>query len=96
MTLRDEVKFKRNDIATHLEEKNIQTRNLFAGNLTRHPCFSSLKEGEDYRIAGDLKNTDKIMNDSFWIGVYPGMTEEMIMYTVEQIREFAERGRSSV
>jgi len=69
---------------------------LFAGNLTRHPCFSTLKEGKDYRIAGQLKNTDKLMHDSFWIGIYPGMTEEMIGYTVEQIRRFAERGRSLV
>jgi len=96
LTLRDGVQFKRNDIVTYLEEKNIQTRMLFAGNLTRHPCFSTLKEGKDYRIAGQLKNTDKLMHDSFWIGIYPGMTEEMIGYTVEQIRRFAERGRSLV
>ena len=88
LTIRDGVKFKRNDIVTYLEEKNIQTRNLFAGNLIRHPCFSTLKEGKDYRIAGELKNTDKLMNDSFWIGLYPGMTEEMIGYIVAQIRDF--------
>jgi CDP-4-dehydro-6-deoxyglucose reductase, E1 len=88
LMLRDGVKFKRNDITTYLEAKNIQTRNLFAGNLTRHPCFSTLKEGKDYRIAGQLKNTDRLMNNSFWIGVYPGMTEEMIEYTVAQIRNF--------
>jgi len=91
LTLGDGVKFKRNEIVTYLEEKNIQTRNLFAGNLTRPPCFSPLKEGKEYRIAGELKNTDKLMHDSFWIGVYPGMTEEMIGYAVEQIRGFAER-----
>ena len=88
LTLKDGVPFKRNDITKHLENHNIQTRNLFAGNLTRHPCFSTLKEGKDYRIAGQLKNTNKIMNDSFWIGVYPGMTEEMIEYTVAHIRDF--------
>jgi len=88
LTLRDGVKFKRNDIVTYLEEKNIQTRNLFAGNLTRHPCFSSLKEGKDYRIVGELKNTDKIMNDSFWIGLYPGMTEPMLRYMADTIKEF--------
>jgi CDP-6-deoxy-D-xylo-4-hexulose-3-dehydrase len=96
LTLKDSVPFKRNDIVKHLEDHNIQTRNLFAGNLTRHPCSSTLKEGKDYRVAGELKNTDKIMNDSFWIGVYPGMAEEMIEYSVEQIRGFAERGKSSV
>ena len=88
LTLKDGVPFKRNDIVEHLEDHNIQTRNLFAGNLTRHPCFSPLKEGKDYRIAGELKNTDKLMNDSFWIGLYPGMTEEMIGYTVAQIKDF--------
>ena len=92
LTLKDGVPFKRNDIVKHLEDHNIQTRNLFAGNLTRHPCFSTLKEGKDYRIAGQLKNTDKLMNDSFWVGVYPGMTEEMIRYMVAQIRGFVERG----
>ena len=93
LTLKDGVPFKRNDITKHLENHNIQTRNLFAGNLTRHPCFSTLKEGKDYRIAGQLKDTNRIMNDSFWIGVYPGMTEEMIRYIVEQIRRFVERRR---
>ncbi len=88
LTLRDGVKYKRNDIVTYLEEKNIQTRNLFAGNLTRHPCFSPLKEGKDYHIAGELKNTDKLMNDSFWIGVYPGMTEGMIKHMTHQIKAF--------
>ena len=93
MTLRDDLLFKRNDIVTFLEDKNIQTRNLFAGNLTRHPCFSSLKPGKDYRIATSLKNTDKIMHDSFWIGVYPGMNEQMLGYMTDQIRTFAEFGR---
>ena len=88
LTLRDGVKFKRNDIVTYLEEKNIQTRNLFAGNLTRHPCFMPLKEGKDYCIASELKNTDKIMHDSFWLGLYPGMTEEMIKYMTNQVRSF--------
>jgi len=92
--VRDGVTFKRNDIVTYLEEKNIQTRNLFAGNLTRHPCFSPLKEGKDYRIAGELKNTDKLMRDSFWLGVYPGMTEEMIKHMTDQIKKFAGLGSS--
>ena len=91
LTLKDGVPFKRNDIVRHLEDHNTQTRSLFAGNLTRHPCFSTLKEGKDYRIAGHLKNTDKLMNDSFWTGVYPGMTEEMIRYILERIRRFVER-----
>ena len=88
ITLKDGVSFKRNDIVKHLEDNNIQTRNLFAGNITRHPCFFELESGKDYRVIGELKNTDKIMDDSFWVGVYPGMTEEMIGYMVEKIHEF--------
>ena len=63
------------------------TRNLFAGNITRHPCFQSLTEGEDYRVASDLSNTDRIMNQSFWIGVYPGMTDEMLDEMADQIHQ---------
>jgi CDP-6-deoxy-D-xylo-4-hexulose-3-dehydrase len=88
ITLRDGTGFSRNEIVEYLEEKKIQTRNLFAGNLTRHPCFDSLREGTDFRISGELKNTDKIMNDSFWIGVYPGMTTEKIDYMIDTIKEF--------
>ncbi|MDR1801990.1 MAG: lipopolysaccharide biosynthesis protein RfbH [Treponema sp.] len=69
----------RNKLVQHIESKNIQTRMLFAGNLVRHPCFDELrKSGKGYRVAGSLDVTDRIMNDSFWIGVYPGMTGEMI------------------
>jgi len=82
------VSIKRNALVEFLESKNIQTRNLFAGNITKHPCFDSLKEGADYRICGGLKNTDKIMNDSFWIGLYPGMTDEMIDYMINSISEY--------
>ena len=61
---------------------------LFAGNLIKHPCFDEMRQtGEGYRVAGDLTNTDRIMNDTFWVGVYPGMTDEMIDYMVETIRE---------
>lgn len=88
MTLRDGVNFTRNQLVEHLENSNIQTRNLFAGNITRHPCFDDMKQGVDYRICGDLKNTDKIMNDSFWIGLYPGMKDEAIEFMVRCITEF--------
>lgn len=82
MTLREEAPVTRNQLAQHLERYNIQTRNLFAGNLTRHPCFENLTEGVDYRIAGTLTNTDVIMNNSLWIGVYPGMKNAAIEYIV--------------
>lgn len=64
---------------------------LFAGNLTKHPCFDQLREqNEGYRIVGDLKVTDQIMQDTFWVGVYPGMTDEMIDYMAKVIREALE------
>ncbi len=88
ITIRDEAPFKRNDLVEYLESKNIQTRNLFSGNITRHPCFDTLEEGKDYRIVGKLKNTDKLMNDSFWIGVYPGFNEEKNAYMIECIHSF--------
>jgi len=88
ITLCEGVDFSRNDLVKHLEAANIQTRNLFAGNITRHPCFTDLIEGSHYRVLGTLTNTDRIMNDSFWIGVYPGMTKQMLHYMVEKIREF--------
>lgn len=88
ITLTNEAKFTRNEIVEYLENNNIQTRNLFAGNMTRHPMFDSMMLGTDYRIVGELTNTDKIMNDSFWIGLYPGMGDEAIGYMIEKIREF--------
>ncbi len=69
----------RNSLVKEIEEKNIQTRALFAGNLIKHPCFDEMrKTGTGYRVVGGLKNTDTIMNNSFWIGVYPGMTQAML------------------
>jgi CDP-6-deoxy-D-xylo-4-hexulose-3-dehydrase len=88
ITLKDGVKFSRNDIVKYLEKNNIQTRNLFAGNIIKHPMFESLKEGIDYKVVGELKNTDKIMNDSFWVGVYPGMKKEAINYMIKKIKNF--------
>ena len=88
ITLKDDVNFTRNELVEYLENANIQTRNLFAGNMLRHPMFDHLKCDVDYRVAGELSNTDKIMNDSFWIGLYPGMGDEAITYMVKKIKEF--------
>ncbi len=78
----------RNAVVAHVEESGIQTRMLFAGNLIKHPCFDEMRRaGEGYRVIGDLKNTDRIMRDTFWVGVYPGMTEEMIAYMGKVIGE---------
>lgn len=88
ITLTEQAKFSRNDLVKYLEAHNIQTRNLFAGNLTKHPCFEHLIEGTDYRIVGELKNTDNIMNNAFWIGLYPGMGERRLDYMISIIRDF--------
>ena len=93
ITLTNEAHFSRNDLVKHLEDCKIQTRNLFAGNLLKHPCFETLNEGVDYRVAGTLVNTDKIMNDSFWIGVYPGMTQDKLDYMIEKIYAFVQKNK---
>lgn len=78
----------RNRVVQYAESKGIQTRMLFAGNLTKHPCFDEMRRAEEeYRIVGKLDNTDRIMKDAFWVGVYPGMTDEMIDYMAKVLRE---------
>jgi len=89
LTVKDNAGFTRDDIVNYLESNRIQTRMLFAGNLLKHPCFNEMRvSGRGYRIIGELKNTDIITNQTFWIGVYPGMTDEMIKFMVEKLREF--------
>ena len=80
----------RDQIVNYLEKHNIQTRVLFSGNLVRHPCFDVIRNSGFYRIAGKLDNTDFVMNNSFWIGVYPGMSEAMIRYMCNCICKFLE------
>jgi CDP-6-deoxy-D-xylo-4-hexulose-3-dehydrase len=78
----------RNRVVRYVEEKGIQTRMLFAGNLVKHPCFDELRaSGKGYRVVANLENTDRIMRDTFWVGVYPGMTDEMVDYMAGVIRE---------
>lgn len=78
----------RNSVVQYIENKKIQTRMLFAGNLIKHPCFDEMRDSnEGYRVVGELKNTDRIMNDTFWVGVYPGMTDEKIDYMAEIIQK---------
>lgn len=82
----------RNQVVQYVEAKGVQTRMLFAGNIIKHPCFDRLRaEKTGYRVVGDLTNTDRIMNDTFWVGVYPGMTDEMIDYMAKVIREACEQ-----
>ena len=78
----------RTKVVRYIEDHGVQTRMLFAGNLTKHPCFDEMrKTGEGYRVVGELKNTDRIMQDTFWVGVYPGMTDEKLDYMVKTIKE---------
>lgn len=78
----------RNSVVPYLEEHGIQTRMLFAGNLIKHPCFDQMRESKQgYRVVGELKNTDRIMKDTFWIGVYPGMTSKMLDYMIAKLKE---------
>ena len=78
----------RNKVVQYVESRGVQTRMLFAGNLIKHPCFDEMRaEGKGYRVVGDLTNTDRIMRDTFWVGVYPGMTDEMIDYMAKTLRE---------
>lgn len=84
MTVREGI--SREKVVRFLEEKGIQTRMLFSGNLIKHPCFNQMREsGEGYRVVDSLENTDRIMRDSFWVGVYPGMTDSMIDYMAQMI-----------
>lgn len=82
--VREDAPFSRNDLVKYLEEKRIGTRLLFGGNLLRQPLY----QGLNYRVIGDLSNADKIMEGVFWIGVFPGLTEEMLEYVAETMRAF--------
>ena len=87
LSVKEESGVKRNDLTAFLEKANIQTRLLFSGNLIKHPCFDQIRGTDAYRVVGELKNTDYIMEHSFWIGVYPGMTKEMLQYMADKIHE---------
>lgn len=87
ITVKENAGIDREQIVRHLEVKGIQTRMLFAGNLIKHPCFDDMREnGAGYKISGSLKNTDNIMNRTFWVGVYPGMTKIMLSKMVKEIK----------
>lgn len=77
----------RNDVIKYIEEHNVQTRLLFSGNLIKHPCFDQIRGTDAYKVSGNLDNTEFIMNNTFWVGVYPGMTDAMIDYMAQIIIE---------
>ena len=87
ISVRPESGLDRNEVTRYIEENNIQTRLLFSGNLIKHPCFDQIRGTDAYRVAENLDNTEFIMNNTFWIGVYPGMTDEMIDYMAEKVIE---------
>lgn len=92
LTVKESAPFTRDDLVTSLENNKIQTRMLFAGNLIKHPCFDEMrKSGKGFRVAGSLANTDRIMNRSFWVGVYPGMCEEKLAKIVAVIKDYVKR-----
>jgi len=84
VTLKDSARTQRVELLKYLDQYKIGTRLLFAGNLTRQPSMT----GRHYRVSGELKNTDRIMNDTFWLGVYPGLTEEMLQYLADKIETY--------
>lgn len=87
ISVRPESGLDRNTVTRYIEQKNVQTRLLFSGNLIKHPCFDQIRNTEAYRVVGELVNTDFIMNHTFWVGVYPGMTDEKLEYMVKAIIE---------
>ena len=89
LTIKPGVKFSRGELLRYLNDKKIGTRLLFAGNITKQPYFKNYKIS--YKMAGDLKNTDIIMNQTFWIGVYPGLSRAMLNYIIKSFGEFLEK-----
>lgn len=85
ISVKPESGIERNKVTRFIENHNVQTRLLFSGNLIKHPCFDQIRGTDAYRIVGDLNQTEFIMNQTFWVGVYPGMTDEMIDYMAEVI-----------
>ena len=87
ISIKPESSLDRNKVTRYIEEHNIQTRLLFSGNLIKHPCFDQIRGTDAYRVAGSLDNTEFITNNTFWVGVYPGMTDEKIDYLAKIIKE---------
>jgi len=84
ITVKEDAPFSKNDLVNFLSSKLIDTRPLFAGNIIKQPYFENIS----HRVVGNLQNTDLIMNNTFWIGVFPGLTQEMLHYVVEQFNIF--------
>lgn len=90
ISVKEDAGFTKNELVEHLEKHNIQTRNLFSGNIIKHPCFDEYREDKNaYRVVGELKNTDYIMNRTFWIGVYPEMTVPKLDYMIKMLHNYS-------
>ena len=87
ISVRPEAGLNRNAVTKYIESKNVQTRLLFSGNIVKQPCFGEIRGTEAYRVIGDLKNSDYVVSNTFWVGVYPGMTDAMIDYMAQVIKE---------
>lgn len=85
ITLKESSGLNRREVVMQIEQRNVQTRLLFSGNMIKHPCFDDIRGTTKYRVAASLTATDYIMENSFWVGVYPGMTDEMVDYMAETI-----------
>ena len=87
ISVRPETGLSRNDVTKYIEGKNVQTRLLFSGNIIKQPCFNEIRGTDAYRVVGSLENSDFVVNNTFWVGVYPGMTDAMIDYMAQVIKE---------
>lgn len=87
ISVRPETGLNRNDVTKYIESKNVQTRLLFSGNIIKQPCFNEIRGTDAYRVIGNLENSDFVVNNTFWVGVYPGMTDTMIDYMAQVIKE---------
>lgn len=90
ISVRPETGLNRNDVTKYIESKNVQTRLLFSGNIIKQPCFNEIRGTDAYRVVGNLENSDFVVNNTFWVGVYPGMTDAMIDYMAQVIKEAVE------
>ena len=87
ISVRPETGLNRNDVTKYIESKNVQTRLLFSGNIIKQPCFNEIRGTDAYRVVGNLEKSDFVVNNTFWVGVYPGMTDTMIDYMAQVIKE---------
>lgn len=91
ISVRPESGLDRNEVTKYIESKNVQTRLLFSGNIIKQPCFNEIRDTEAYRVVGSLENSDFVVSNTLWVGVYPGMTDAMIDYMAQVIKEAVNR-----